>query len=313
MRSARALYRVSVAVAAVAIAVLALTAAVTLRAVALDGRTAGAFVSSCQRFFLPNPSASAVAVLVLGSFSLAVFILGSWSLARQLLTTRRFLRGLHWADELGIGGIGVRLLEDASPQAFCAGYLRPRVYVSTAALERLDDAELAAVIAHERHHQARRDPLRILIVQVLADALFFVPILRGLRRRYAAFAEIAADEAAVQTAGGAGALASALLAFGQTGSAAVVVGIAPQRVDSLFGETPRWELPVSLVVGGLVTLLGLGAFAVATAAATSPGSLSGAALAMQACMTAMTAAAIILGAWLLLLCTRRLRARGLAR
>ena len=301
------------AVAAVAIVTLALTAAVVLRAVALDGHTAADFIGSCQRFFLPNPSVSAVAVLVLGSLSFAVFILGSRSLVRQLLATHRFVRGLRWSDAICIADTVVRLLEDDSPQAFCAGYLRPRVYLSTRALERLGDEELEAVIAHERHHCARRDPLRILIVQVLADALFFVPILRGLRRRYAAFAEIAADEAAVRTAGGPPALASALLMFGQAENDAVVVGIAPQRVDSLFGETPGWELPVSLVVGGLVTLLALGAFAVATAAATSPGSLSGAALAMQACMTAMTAAPVILGAWLLLLCTPGLRTRGLAR
>ncbi len=307
MRSARSLYRVNVAFAAFAFAVLGLGAFVAFRAVALDG-TAGAFLASCQRFFLPNPSPSAIAVLVLGSLSVAVFVLGLRSLVRQVLALRRFLSRERWVDELSVGGTTVRLIDDSSMQAFCAGYLRPRVYMSAEAVARLDDAELSAVVAHEHHHQVRRDPLRILIVQVLADALFFVPILRGLRRRYAAFAELAADEAAVRAVGGGAALASALLSFGEASNSAVVVGVAPQRVDALLGEAPRWELPVSLVLGGLVTILALGAFALATAAATGPGALSGAALAMQTCMLGMTAAPILLGAWLLLLSTRRLRA-----
>ncbi len=286
---------------------LAFAAAVALRAVSLDGGTVSAFLSACQRFFLPDPTPSAVAVMVLGSLSLAVFVLGVRSLVRHLLMLRSFLRSRPCVDQFGVSGTTVRLIEYSDPQAFCAGYLRPRIYVSTGALERLSDDELAAVIAHEHHHQVRRDPLRILIVHVLGDALFFVPVLRRLRRRYAALAEIAADEAAVLTVGGAAPLASALLSFGEIGSAGVVVGIAPQRVDALFGETPRWELPLSLLLGGIVTIVGLAAFAAATAAATGPGALDGAALAMQGCMLAMTVGLSLLGAWLLLLCTRRLR------
>jgi hypothetical protein len=131
--------------------------------------------------------------------------------------------------------------------------------------------------------------------------------LRRLRRRYAALAELAADEAAVRAAGDRAPLASALLAFGETSNPAVVVGIAPERVDHLLGECPRWELPISLLLGGLVTIAALGAVALGTASATAPDTLSLATLVTQACMLAMTAAPIILGAWLLLICTRRLR------
>ena len=38
------------------------------------------------------------------------------------------------------------------PEAFCAGLFRPRVYVTSGAVELLDDAGLDAVLAHERQH-----------------------------------------------------------------------------------------------------------------------------------------------------------------
>ena len=40
----------------------------------------------------------------------------------------------------------------------------------TGALERLGEDELAAVVAHEAHHAARRDPLRILVARAIGDA-----------------------------------------------------------------------------------------------------------------------------------------------
>jgi Zn-dependent protease with chaperone function len=128
----------------------------------------------------------------------------------------------------------VSVVEAVAPLAFCAGWLRPRVYVSTGALERLSAAELGAVVAHEQHHRALRDPLRLAVGRVLSQALFFLPVLSPLHARYGDVAELHADRAAVAT-GGVAPLASAMLSFDG--------GIAPERVDSLLGRTPEWRLP----------------------------------------------------------------------
>ena len=40
-----------------------------------------------------------------------------------------------------------------------------------------------------------------------------------------------------------------------------VVGISPERVDSLLGEPTEWSLPVGLVAGGLGTVVGLAGLA----------------------------------------------------
>ena len=114
------------------------------------------------------------------------------------------------------GGAKVNTLRGAG-LAFCAGWLRPRVYVSTGVLGRLSDSELRAVLAHEQHHGALRDPLRLAVSRVLCQALFFLPVLRPLHDRSADVAELRADAAALEASNGATApLASPLLALRNT-------------------------------------------------------------------------------------------------
>ena len=142
------------------------------------------------------------------------------------------------------------LVEEAQPQAFCAGFLRPRVFLSTGALRHLGQDELGAVLAHEEHHRARRDPLRIALARVFSHAFFFLPVLRRLSDRYCAMAELAADDAAARVSRGGGAtLASALLSFSASAHPQGAVGIAPERVDHLLGRTPSWRLPGRAVAG----------------------------------------------------------------
>jgi hypothetical protein len=147
-------------------------------------------------------------------------------------------------------------------RAFCAGLLRPQIFLSTGTLRQLRDDELEAVLAHEEHHRRRRDPLRIAVARVFGHAFFFLPILRRLSDRYCAMAELAADDAAVRTApGGSATLASALLSFSATAHPHGAVGIAPERVDHLMGRTPSWQLPAALLLAGSATIVVLGALA----------------------------------------------------
>ena len=123
--------------------------------------------------------------------------------------------------------------------------------------DRLSERELRAVLAHEQHHGALRDPLRLAVGRVLCQALFFLPVLRPLHERYADVAELRADAAALEATDGATApLASAMLALGATPSGGVV-GISPERVDSLLGRPPAWRLPRMLLIAALVTIAAL--------------------------------------------------------
>jgi len=186
--------------------------------------------------------------LALAMLALVVLVAGARSLTRQLRDSRRYLCALALGDDqLQIDGERCRLIEDPEPCAFCAGYLRPRIYVSTGTLDLLPAVELRAVVAHEKHHAQRRDPLRLLVARVLADALFFLPALRRMSDRYTALSELAADQAAVKASCGRTALASALLRFGEHGAQpAASFGISPERVDWLAGDAAasRWQIPL---------------------------------------------------------------------
>jgi len=234
----------------------------------------------------------------LGFGVVAVAVLGLGSLVRQLRATRRFLRGLARPRLSTIAGSRVTVVEDARPLAFCAGLLRPRIFLSRATVEALDESELSVVVAHEACHAKQRDPLRVLVTRVLADALFFLPAARRLGRRYEELVEIAADQFAVRSGDdGRAALASALLSLEATGSA--VVGIAPERVDHLMGERTRWDLPVALLVAASAVLTAMTtiAFRLEAAAATE---LNLPLLAAHACMLVMAVVPLIFGALVLM-------------
>jgi hypothetical protein len=192
-----------------------------------------------------------VALALLGLLVATTLIIGA---ARELATTRRFTRDLARRSPRALGSVLV--FDEPRPTAFCAGLLRPRVFVSSAAVELLDDGALTAVLAHELHHASRRDPLRLAAGRVLARALFFVPGLAELARRQRALAELSADEAAIgEDDSKRPALARAMLSFTDAGGPGA--GIDPARVDHLLGEPPSWRFPALLCLGaaGVIALL----------------------------------------------------------
>ena len=160
---------------------------------------------------------------------------------------------------------GALVIADVQPRAFCAGLLRPRVYVSTGALALLDDAALSAVLAHERHHARRHDPLRLAAGRVLARALFFLPELGDLVERQQALAELSADETAVDDRpGNRSALARAMLSFSDPPADGGSTGVDPARIDYLLGDSPSWRFPALLCLVAtsvLALLIAVAAFA----------------------------------------------------
>jgi len=225
-----------------------------------------------EHFTYPTVNVAAGVLLALAALGLIVLATAARASWRQLWAYRRFVRGIPVVGQLP-GSSGVTVVDDPNPQAFCAGYLRPNIYVSSGALELLSEDELSAVLTHEEHHRAVRDPLRFAFAYVLTQALFFLPALRPLGDRYREIAEQRADEAAVRgSAGEKGPLAAALLAF-DAAEPPGAAGITPERVDSLLGRANTWSLPsfliaVSLAVLSAIIVLAWRASEVASAGAT---------------------------------------------
>jgi Zn-dependent protease with chaperone function len=159
------------------------------------------------------------------------------------------------ADRSGAGE--VVCLDDPAAAAFCAGLLRPRVFVTGGMVASLAAEELAAVLVHEAEHARRRDPLRRLAGRAAADVLFWLPLVGWWSRRRLEDAELAADRAAIGRVGRTP-LARALRATAIPAAAAVGArfdGAGAARVSQLLGDPlPRRHPPLAAC---LLSLLGL--------------------------------------------------------
>jgi Zn-dependent protease with chaperone function len=151
------------------------------------------------------------------------------------------------ADDAAVHPGLLRIVPGLPSPAFTAGLLRPRIYVSEGLAGYLRHEELAAVVAHEAAHVARRDPLRLTVLRALSCVLFWLPALRRLADDVADQAELLADDVAAR--GEPLVLASALLRVSHWSSeselASTGVGFAradllERRIRRLAGE----ETPV---------------------------------------------------------------------
>lgn len=291
VRSARSLYRLNLTLASLGALVVLAGMGIAFARIGFAPGPLGSLLSDCRRFLLPQVTLAGLAVLGLELLGTTVLSRGALSAGRQVRGCRRFLHALDVIGYRRVAGHRFLVVAGSNAQAFCAGLVRPRVYVSRAAADQLSRLQLEAVIAHETHHARRRDPLRIMLITVLSDALFFLPALRRLRNRYAELAELAADEAALSAVNDASHLAAALLHFGERGTPGVV-GIDAERVDHLLGSAPRWEVRGSTIIGTLLPLAGL-FVVIATVAGSTATHTNLTQLAAQACMITMSAAPLV--------------------
>lgn len=161
-------------------------------------------------------------------------------------------------------GIEARLtyLAISTSVAFCYGFFRPRIAITSGLLRRLDDEEeLVAILVHERHHMQRRDPLRYLVIRALTTGLFMIPVARAARIWVETRIELAADRAALAVVSP-GALATALLAALAV-KTVVPAGTAPlgtteARIANLTGHQTATRVPLYLGLATLGLVAGLG-------------------------------------------------------
>jgi hypothetical protein len=243
----------------------------------------------------PTANVDAIVIMLLAALGAAVTFLVVRGTVRELAASRRFhyLLGEQVVQALD----GALVIADPEPRAFCAGLLRPQVYVSTGALTILDEEALGAVLAHERHHARRHDPLRLAAGRVLAQALFFLPELGDLVERQQALAELSADESAVNAAAAnRSALARAMLSFSDAPGAENLAGIDPARVDYLLGDSPSWRFPALLCAAATSVIALLAAVAVlAGQLASGSATLALPVLSRQPCIVVLAAIPLVLG------------------
>jgi beta-lactamase regulating signal transducer with metallopeptidase domain len=124
-----------------------------------------------------------------------------WRAWRSSLATRSLRREwLSNAIQLELEGISIPTFRiwSAFPIIAVVGVVRPRLFVAGQVLETLNEAELAAAIAHECGHLSTHDNLKRSLLRFCRDVLMIVPCGRALDRAWAQAAECAADEHAAR-------------------------------------------------------------------------------------------------------------------
>jgi Zn-dependent protease with chaperone function len=204
---------------------------------------------------LPPHLASYVFTLAIGAGATS----GLRTVVRQHCQTKALLDtclstrpGRHRTLERLSRRLGLRgrldLVDVVAPIAFCYGYLRPRVLVSTGLAELLPASELEALLLHEREHLRQCDPLKIAFGKLLVSTVLFVPLVGALYRRYLVEKELAADSAAVVEQGSSTNLTAALVrlldhGFPHRPPLGAGVGEALEtRIDALLGDDVRPRL-----------------------------------------------------------------------
>jgi hypothetical protein len=201
-------------------------------------------------------------------------------LARGWLALRRRLK-----RTVGEGPRGSTIVDEARILVAVTRLGKGRILISRAALRSLDDAELAASLAHEEAHIRRRHRPLLLAGSVLAALGRALPGTRAAERELVFQLERDADEYAVQQTRDSLALASAICKAAGDSAAPVLVGLGgggrvTRRLGYLVDDTPTRAgvvlersvrvLTVLFATGALLLALGLPAWVIAAAPGHSP-------------------------------------------
>ncbi|WP_339127842.1 M56 family metallopeptidase [Streptomyces sp. f51] len=179
---------------------------------------------------------------------------GAWTaamLAREIVRARlrrrqsrselRLRAPLLPGEEQGSGRLVV--LEGERPDAWWLPGTSPRLVITTAALSRLEERQLDAVLAHEQGHARARHDWLLHCSGALAGGFPQVPVFAAFRDEMHRLVELAADDVASRRFGRL-TVALALVELnedrGVFGPGSAPGGYVPQRVDRLL--TPRDRL-----------------------------------------------------------------------
>ena len=189
---------------------------------------------------------SAAARLAVLAASAALLALLCWVLiaaSAAVLVARRRHRALLSLLAHGDPKVpGALVVDHPAAAAYCVPGLRSRIVISAGTLNLLDQAELAAVLAHERAHLRARHDLVLLPFCALARAFPRARPVRQARATVALLVEMLADDQALRQRP-ARELATALLRVGASGAGQTPSGALAAADDDVVARVTRLLTP----------------------------------------------------------------------
>ncbi|QKG18702.1 M56 family metallopeptidase [Actinomadura verrucosospora] len=144
---------------------------------------------------------AAVATLVLVAACVSRLASGLPRLRRAVRRRRRHREMLRLVAREHRRHTDVLVLDHPVPVAYSLPARRRPIVVSTGAQEALTDAELGAVLAHERAHLRHRHHALLLMLDLVHALLPWLPTVRRAKARLPILLEMAADDAAASAYG----------------------------------------------------------------------------------------------------------------
>lgn len=214
---------------------------------------------------LPHGIASALAIcLLFAGLITTVVVCGriGHHLRRQRSRSR-----LHAWTARAIGGVGawpnVVVVPAPQPAAYCVtGRPQPLVVVTTAALGRLDEPQLAAVLAHEYAHLAGRHHDLLMALRAIAASLPRLTLFSAAADEVANLLEMCADDVAVRRHGKMALVRGLLALTAPPATAPAALGAAgtatlarATRLASEVSRRRRWQERAMLAITTAVTVI----------------------------------------------------------
>jgi Zn-dependent protease with chaperone function len=204
----------------------------------------------------PMPVLPHDAAIFIFGLSLATLALIVASIARHAIAHDRLAGRLGRAARPAvIEGRPVGLVP-GQRVALVAGLRRPRTFLSSDVVDSLSLAELAAVVAHERHHQLRRAPVTLVALHGATAVLGWARPVARWAERVRAQIEIDADAHALAHGSSRRAIAQAIVKLSDPPISTGIAGFGSAvdiRLRALLHEeaplAPTWRDDVALVVG----------------------------------------------------------------
>ncbi|WP_169989084.1 M56 family metallopeptidase [Microbispora sp. H10836] len=158
----------------------------------------------------------------------------------------------------------VRVLDHPMPLIYCLPARERPIVVTTGALERLEPAEVEAVLAHERAHLRQRHHLILVLADALSSAIPWLGTLRLAHTTLPGLLELAADDHAARRHGRApliGALQKMAITSCSAGALAVnpaTAQIAKLRIARLSNPSALPRVPHAKPLSWLAIVAALG-------------------------------------------------------
>jgi len=178
------------------------------------------FFKFCLSLFMEDSFYYFLVVFLVNTLLTYIFLITIIKIGRQVIESKRLSKRLLEGKDNELTSLiqttygpneNLIVVKSDSVLAFTMGYIKPIIVLSTGLIQMLEKDELRAVIEHETFHKNNHDPLKVFMLEIIAQSLWFIPLTQWCQQNYSIISEILADEYAVRKMGSEMELSTALI------------------------------------------------------------------------------------------------------